>query len=353
MKSRAARSRVGVSALGLTVAFASVVARATQTAARVPVLLTYLAPPECPSRKAFVEQLEARRVGVSLTDDPLSTRRVSVTVVAEAGQFVGRLQFDDDAGTAAMRSVQAGHCEEAVSAMALVTALALEAQLSPRAKQASSEASSAVVHAARPPKALEAPTARVQNAPPNAPTAPRTPWTNEASMGLGVLPDLVGPGVTMAVGVDWGFGPTSVIPTFRLGATWADNRRTSDIFGGREAVQYRLLAAKGELCSGRRLAASVLSGSLCLGTEFGQYAAEGIPDLGNGSRGHDYAMFWSAVVTDAHLRVEAAPVFFDFAPSLRAPLIRRTFVLRGASEDTYRIPTIAFGAFWSVGVTFR
>lgn len=358
MLSRAVCSWVKFPFLSALLTFIAPTAHAETINARV--FVSYEAPPTCPDRGAFIAQLESRIPRDVVTTDQNASRRASVTLTAAGELFLGHVELTDNTGIPATRSVSASRCEDAVSAMALVTALALEAQGARQSLPAATSAKPIALEQTQispefvtlPPERSKA-TAASSVQPRTAPI-PRAAWAHEASMGLGLLRQVVGPGIAMGVGIEWGFGRRTVIPPFRLGATWSDNRRASDVLGGSDATRYRLLAAKAQLCSGLALVPTgLLSASLCLGAEFGQYRAAGVPSREGGATGHDYGMFWSSVVSDVHLRIEASPVFFDFAPQIRAPLIRREFLIRGTTEESYRIPSVALGVHWSLGIIFR
>lgn len=105
-------------------ALATAAQGATRRAAAEAVALDFEAPPGCAERDQFAEHLSRRSPRLVL--DPRAARRVRVEVYRDPFESVGTLQLTEADGAEANRRVEASSCEEVVTALALVTAVALE-----------------------------------------------------------------------------------------------------------------------------------------------------------------------------------------------------------------------------------
>lgn len=84
----------------------------------------YRAPPDCPDRTAFIQQVQARTEKARVVEQGASDRVFWVEVNHEAEGYRGRLVIQDD--SMAVREVQGDTCPEIVAALGLVTALAID-----------------------------------------------------------------------------------------------------------------------------------------------------------------------------------------------------------------------------------
>jgi hypothetical protein len=401
--------------LALTLACGAAFADAAKEPARI--FVAYRAPPTCPDRAAFIQRLVRRIGAASLTEDSRLGQTVTVTVEPDGAQILGRMEADDGIGRPVMRTVRAMHCEEVVSAMAFVTALAIEASAgdasvsgtSPQAEQTavaadggfhgkgddSERQSDASVSGTSPQAEQTAAVAdgelhgkgdgserqgkssarsgqesgreqhRSYAASPGTSVelgatspASRSQYSHELGLRVGIVQGLVGPGAAMGAGIEWGSGPRPLLPLFRFAATWEDNQRTLPPNQLQGTAHFRLLAGEAQLCSGVvLLRPTLLTAGLCSGIELGQYLAEGKSDSVGQTKGRSQPMFFAAVATAFHVRLESDRLFLDFSPSIRLPLVRREFDTLNTSahvaQSVYHIPSIAFGATCSAGVSFR
>ncbi len=348
-------------------------ATAPAGAAKVPsrLFVSYHAPPTCPDRAAFIQRLLGRVPAASLTDDARLGSVVSVTLAADGDQILGRMEFDDETGRSVMRVVRASRCDEVVTGMAFVTALAIETPGVAPSKatgQTVTTGNSADDSSSRPREVTPQPEPPVEqvhqpmmaasnhDSPKAEPTPPkpRPPYTHEVGFRVGIVHGLVGPGTAVGAGVEWGLGPRPLLPIFRVAATWTDDRGTLATSQRQDGAHFQLLASEAQLCVGRVLIApTALTFAFCSGLEFGRYLAEGIPAAATQTTSKRHVMFWSSSVSNLHVRVEGDHIFFDFSPSIRLPFLRREFVTLVPSSEIHHIPMVAFGAAWSVGVSFR
>jgi hypothetical protein len=88
--------------------------------------IVYEAPGGCPGRDKFVEEMRARTTRFRVVAKSDATRTVAVEIHADAGGSTGRLLVRESDGREASRSVSAKRCEEVVTALALIAAVAID-----------------------------------------------------------------------------------------------------------------------------------------------------------------------------------------------------------------------------------
>ena len=170
--STARAPRHAARALGAAIAAALGVggARAAAQPAAEPIRITFTAAPGCPDHDAFAGEVWARTARARPAAEGEPARMFRVDVSAAGGGFRGRLAIEDPAGATAVREVSGVSCAEVTSALALVTALAIDPRASTAAKVPSLESPSP----ARP----EPANPRAPLEPANPPPAPSpTPWS--------------------------------------------------------------------------------------------------------------------------------------------------------------------------------
>src|SRR5262245_49948861 len=94
------------------------------------VSLEYRAPPECPDRGAFVREVLGRLSNVRIASDGESGRHFEIAVESTPEGNTARLEFFDEDSRRVEREINAPDCDEAVSSIALITALAIDPRLS-------------------------------------------------------------------------------------------------------------------------------------------------------------------------------------------------------------------------------
>jgi hypothetical protein len=110
--------------LGITMGAARI-ARAQDVSVR----LDYSGPEGCPSAAAFQREVETRLDRGRIAGSVDLARTYRVTAEPTAGGLRVTLEFTDHDGSHATREVTSASCDEAVNAMALITALAIEARV--------------------------------------------------------------------------------------------------------------------------------------------------------------------------------------------------------------------------------
>ena len=229
------RARRALAFIAVAVALASL-ARADEERS---VRLTYRAPGGCPDEASFFAQVRARTSRVRRTVDGRWALDVGVTKAGD--ETAAHLVLRDPDGRISERDVAGERCDEVVTAIALVAALAIdpmartEASVSAASPSRSSPPPVSSSPAPPPPPPPPAPPERLHLAPPAA-----EGWSFGAA--LGVLASLaaapvfmVGPAAFFEV-IGPAHGPLA--PTFRLGATFAPNQSTNPAQGGTATFRW-------------------------------------------------------------------------------------------------------------------
>jgi hypothetical protein len=121
--------RFGFRAWPLLVLLAGL-AVARPASASAPVRFEYQAPSECPSEAQFIDAVRARLARARLAAPGEVALRFSVTLSNDPAGASGRVDFVDSDGIPAFRSIVGSTCSEVMIGIALVSALACDAQAS-------------------------------------------------------------------------------------------------------------------------------------------------------------------------------------------------------------------------------
>lgn len=370
------------------------------------VRIAYDAPADCPSRDVFLARVRSR-VGTAWEAPPEgAARAVQVTVVRESGKSAGRLAFVDENGRPVHRAVSGATCDDVVSAIALVTALAIESRLaggsdaSEGASAASAEASveapapaeTATPPASGPSPILDAsanatsPSALAPGTSPStssaAPAAspaatssrsttsashPVPPHSEIANAGRPSSPHRprsvrfdVGAALVLATGAApaLAWGPRGFVgfgwergPEIRLGI---DVLHTGTVTTDGRPAHFSLLDGRVSGCPISLRFSHVFHGLPCAGVEVGALHAEGEKsDLVRATS--TVTRPWVAPFIAARLEVSFGPVFVEAEADLRFPLYRRDFVFETTGRPAllvYAVPPAAVGASAGAGVRF-
>ena len=306
--------------------------------------ITFGAPPSCPDARAFAREVQARTARAKLAAAGEARRRTfRVTVTQERGVSRGQLTIDDPAATGApaVREVSGQSCAEVVSALALVSALAIDpnASTAPRAPPAEVEqpaeapappppagaAAPAAPQPDRPPRRTPArPAEPPPAAPPSGPTRWRLQGGAHATAVGAIAPDLV-PGVhvfldatrTRLEGAEDSSGPLS--PSLRLGAISATSGVIDTELG---TASFRWTVGRLEGCPIAIDLDAQVTARPCLELDVG--ALEG---SGNGEAfsGRD-SRFWGDVGALLRLQWVALDlVLVEAEAGLTAPFVRYRF----------------------------
>lgn len=313
-------------------ACALLVAQAECRADDAAVRLDYVAPAECPAAAAFSSEVQARLTQGRITESAVLARTYRVRVARDGDAFVARLEFTDVDGARAEREVRSATCDEAARAMALVTALAIEARVA-------EEEQAAKKPEPRPSPEPSAPAP--QPAPRPARAEPRTP--SDPTFGFGT-----------EVGADSSFAP-KLAPSIALAAEafvgpglararirFADSGPTR-VDGG--SAEFSLWVLGVEACPAALRPLAGLALLPCGGLEGGVVRAAGKKSERITEPKSTSGLWFSPELA---LRVELLPdpgLAFGFEGALGFPVTRHEFVLEKPDVVVHEVPAVV----WKLG----
>jgi hypothetical protein len=301
----------------------------------------YLAPVGCPEHEEFLERVRQRIPDARAAGPDELARKVSIVVSEDEEGFVARLDFVDVTGETIIRTLTGATCDEVVTGIALVTALALEAQREedgtpePPPSPPPQEAPPAAV----PPANRDRPPSFVSFEPEDETPPPRWRWA-----------------VGIAAGNAW-YGapglPIAVDVLLRLG-------RTGRSASARAVARYWLSSTSGDRAAtfqgwtggleGCPLAwpEGTLKLEPCAALDLGALSARGQrPDL----TPQTGTIFWADARIIARARVVLGFVELEAQGELGFPLRRHAFVFDNPRENVWEIPDL--GAGWRAGATIH
>lgn len=300
----------------------------------MPVALDYAAPPECPAAAGFLGEVAARTSipRPAQPNEPATT--LTVVVKKITGGFKGTLEIRATEGPAAARQVAAADCEQVVSALALMTALAIDPNAStvPVRKQPEPPPSKPEPVTPQPRSAQAVPST-------SQPEAAR--WRFQLGAGLellaGVTPDplfLVRPSFEAGTsgGARWG-------AAFRLGAGFGSDTTTF--------AEFSLVSGRLEGCPRFRSTRS-LEISLCAALDAGRLEATGVGVTPSARVERP----WVAPGATARLEWEIFHFLeLEVAGEVFIPVVRDRFFV-GTGETVSRAAPVVGGAVLGLGVRY-
>jgi hypothetical protein len=325
------------------------------------VRLAYEAPSNCPTKEVFLAQVRGR-VGTDWeAPQDVLAHTIDVRVESLQGHSVAKIDFEEQ-GQRVSRVVSASTCDEVVSGIALVTALAIESRVAEAldksepattdAAPAESAAPAPPADGTAPPETMPATTppvvvapARVLVSPPPAHQSPPRARAYHVDFGAaGVAKSGVGPtlawGGRVFGGVGWHRGPD-----FRIGVDYA---QTPNRERGGAVTEFFLLGLRAAACPvafGREGSVRVLP---CAGVEAGAHHGESTtsPTIRGGSA------TLGSVAPFAAVRGEAVwgKVFVELELDARFPLRHPTFYFTDPRQDVYTVNPVAFGISTGIGL---
>jgi hypothetical protein len=370
---RRGRSSARVSCVGAAAVaawcVASAVARAETSSA---VSIDYAAPAGCPGAEAFTKELTARAPRAQIGARGAHARAVIVRILVRGRLFDGQLVLRD-AGVETERTVSAATCAEVVSALALITAVAVDPAAAASAPSPEPAGGSSAAAPASPPSAPSsaAPmtTPAAETEPPREPTrsdaasaslpkqdvdeasapAPRPGW----AFGLGVHAGAVGgispdPLIVVPVFVELAHeGGGLLAPAARLRFERASSGVVS---AGGGAAQFTWTAGSLDLCPVALGSSSMrFSARPCGRIEAGELEGNG-RDIQPARRG---ARPWLALGPIARGRVVlVGPLFAELEAAANIAVVRDRFYVE-PDLTVFRAPFLGWTASAGAGVTFR
>ena len=323
------------------------VARAQQPATEEAIRFQYGAPAECPDLATFTARVRARtaRGRVAAADE--LARTFAVAIAAEARGFSGSVEFLDDTGSSVSRRVHGEACDEVVSSLALITALALDASLRPEPEQPATSKPAPVVAPPAPPVPALRPV-----------SVARPGWEADGARGpsarVGVSGGYSVPLDAFSLGLlgqlDWP-RTSSLISglALRLRGHYADADR--DVDTGRHA-NLRLLGLEVSACpKGVRVDPFTLY--LCGAFDLGSLRARGVKSPALPFPGSS-TILWVAVGLELRLAWQPeAPFWLECSGQLGTPLVEHTFRFKAPTAEAFKAePGLSAGAGIVSGVRF-
>jgi hypothetical protein len=303
------------------------------------VRVTYRGSAGCPDSIAFLEQVRAR-VGSAWEAPPNElARTIEVRVAGGGDRSVARIDFVDENNQPITRVVTAQTCDEVVTGIALVTALAIESRIAEavgKSEPPTAVAGGPAASAAEPPK-TQAPEASKAVVPPavaepvrEPPEPPRAPPHYDIGGGViasvGALPG-ISPGFRGFIGLGWSGGPD-----FRVGGEFSNTGNVnSTVNGNAYDSKFTLALGRASVCP---IALGDKARFLpCGGLEIGQLKARGqssTPATGLQVEGDTASALWVAPFVSVRGDVTWEIFFAEAEVSLAVPLspVDRDFVIR-------------------------
>ena len=307
---------------------------------------TYETTEGCPNEEVFREQVERR---ARTRQSRSASLRVEVHVVRDRRDHVGTIFLTDARGERSTRKVNASRCDEVVSALALVAALAVD----DAAREAERTAEEPAPPRASPPTAtastaIDAPAASPARSDEPARTFALRAGAHAAAQS-GVAPDVV---MTVPVFVELGLDHSRAASGVEL--RFEPSVRALGIFGGSDRKTIGAAAADFAWTSGAvdacpvRIHLGPASLVPCARVEVGVLSASGeqIVPARSDSR------LWTALALPIRLRLEPWRHFFvEIEGAARTPLVRDRFVFQPDSK-VFEAPPVGWTAAAGAGVRF-
>jgi hypothetical protein len=249
------------------------------------------------------------------------------------------LDFDDDSGRGVTRTVKGATCEEAVAAIALVTALAIESQeidsqpIGAQERNARLSSLSKGVFG----QSASRTTENTSNADGVAsglegfedsedPDGGLRPLSFE--VGLSYLRTQgVGPGYANGLDVFFGLSPNPSTSLVRFGFTWLDSGTdTTDL--PRVRARAQAVAGRFQSCPFRMELFQRVSMPLCGSIEIGLLTVSGVGSAPELTKSRSDQVFWLVPSVSPRLRWDLRAFFVEAGPELRVFLTQRQFSVR-------------------------
>lgn len=329
--------------------------------------LDYRAPVGCPEASAFIERVRQRVPTARMATPEELARELVIVVEEDEDGFSARLDFVDVRGETITRTLAGKTCDEVVSGIALVTALALEAQhesagatpdATPGAAPAEAPASGEGEPAAAdnlpepappsPPPAkpvvAQRPKLRSKPSPPRAHPRPAAPHLLYGAGLAGGNAWSVAPGTPLAFDAAFRLGHSALSGSVRVGArTWISDEKV-----GSRSASFLGYAAGLDVCPVAWPAETPLRVEPCLGTTLGVLEGKGDAS-GTLPVTESKRILWADVRGILRLRLAVtAQVDLEAQGELGVPLRTHRFLFQNPDETVFQVP--AFGPGWRAGV---
>jgi hypothetical protein len=327
----------------------------------VAVRFDYRAPTECPSAAAFEQRVRERSLHVRVATEAELARTFDVAVLVTEDAASARVEFVDDDGSHTSRTVGGTTCDEVVSSIALVVALAIDA----RATRGSDRAAPSDAPSASPEARRQPPPRKEPPSPPNAGTssAARVPRTTRGGRGLVSTAHAWAPRVGLGAGFASHEGPSGALALDAFVAAHPFSPRSSvrgSLFHFRsgattssgQVATFRGYGLRAEACPWALLVRTFFA-EPCAGLDLGAIQAKGFagPSVLNP---RSSTRFWWQVEAMSRLGVRLGRVVLEAQGELAVPLFsyRFGFGAETGGVPAFRMPRAGVGARAGAGVRF-
>lgn len=299
-----------------------------------PIVVSYAAPAECPSRARLMQEIQSRTEQVRPAWDGETARRFMVEIAQEGSHYRAELTIRDPHGGSSSRRVFGRTCEEAVAGAALVASIALNPTAQPN------EVPNVPPHHEAPPGSSRN-EQRAQTAPRSERAASMRAWAG-GGVATGMGPE---PAPTMHLAMELGLNTHRVLaPTLRA-TVLRSIAQTVDL--GANSAEFTATAGRLELCPIWWSPARV-STTVCFLGELGSLQARGIR-VDAAREGSPLIASLGGSLT-ARWNVTGV-LFLDGTVGARAPLAPHRFFFRPDTE-VYSLPRVSSLAQLGIGVQF-
>jgi len=329
-------------ALAVSIILGSSVASRPVMADSQTIRFTYDAPPSCPDQAAFVRLVQARAEHFHLAhpDEPAMTYAIHIS--SSPSESSAEVQLLDSKSEPLRRSVQGPACEDVVAAIALVTAMAIEAR-------ATADSPARTTAEPLAPSVGPIDSEPVRESAPRLP--PSRPLRDDRGWGAGItggMSALQSAGNPLSLGL---YGERiGAFPFRALRATAARAGGSATLNGRSATFEWWTLGLA--LCPFGWQPTAGFELLACAGGDAGWLTGKGqqsdpLPEP------NTRTIFWAEASSAIHVRwtIENFLVF-EAAGEVGLPLVRHRFHFDRPSEDVFEVPLARLGTTLSGGVRF-
>ena len=319
-----------------------------------PVRVSYDAPASCPADSVFIERVRSRlqRGRFAETGELARAFDVTVTANADGKAFLGHLEFIASDGQSAVRNVSGNTCDDLVSSLALITALAID----DRSAESESESAEPAPLPSPPRAAVSEPPKKID---PSTEATPREPESTEKrarprlrwdiGANAGVM-SWVTDGAAFDVGAFAELGSRTPSWSARVSAFYSSDTKDSDA----RSANFKTAWLRLEGCPVAIALSGTVSLAPCAAFDAGLLRSQGEPSaaLINTNTANN---FWAAGVALARLSwVVRERLVIGLDGEVGVPLTRQDFQVRNSDSGStlLRVPKIGLGVKIGVGVRF-
>ncbi len=282
-----------------------------------PITLAYDAPWECPDRQYFWQQIGSRSKWLAQVKPAAAAIVVGARIDRLDSHYSGHLRLIDQEGTIIERDIGGPNCVDVTSALALISAVAIDASLGPRRSD------------------LDVPSRHRKS----------ERWSVGAVGGIhtAIQPNKVAP--TLGLSLSLHERSHSILSEYRLEGLvgWSDRLHVTS----ESDARFLWLASRATACPYQIAVSSVAFGPCAL---FEMGALRG---TGSGAHnGHSNTGWWLAPGALLNWSIQPDPLRFRLAAGLIRPLVRDRFFFSPATE-IFTPPNLGLVAEVEVGWAFE